>query len=224
MVPIEHCDAMATAPEQLQAEARRFLSALGAMFASQGKGMVVFERVLQATREGQRPAHTHYQVVSLPADVAAKAKETFLTEGSFRYVPLTELGEGDTLAGALGLADGGDATAAAAAAAAVGNGAPRGKEYFYAEVSVGAPPLPVGGDSGAGGAAPASRPPFARLLHIVPPGAKHPVQFGREVLCRLLSLPDRLTWKSCVESTEVETTMTEAFRAAFAPFDFTSEL
>jgi hypothetical protein len=70
----------------------------------------------------------------------------------------------------------------------------------------------------------AARPAFARLLHRVPPGAKHPVQFGREVLCRLLNLPDRLTWKACVGSVEEETAQTEALRAAFAPFDFTAEL
>ena len=70
----------------------------------------------------------------------------------------------------------------------------------------------------------ASRPPFSRLLHVVPPGTKHPVQFGREMVCRLLAAPDRLSWKACALSQEAEAAQAEAFRQAFAPFDFTAEL
>jgi hypothetical protein len=58
----------------------------------------------------------------------------------------------------------------------------------------------------------------------VPPGARHPVQFGREVLCRLLGLPDRLAWKACAAGVEAETAQAAAFRTAFAPFDFTADL
>ena len=75
-----------------------------------------------------------------------------------------------------------------------------------------------------GAGAGAGRPPFARLLHIVPAGTKHPVQFGREMVCRLLAAPDRLSWKACALPTEAEGAQAEAFRAAFAPFDFTAEV
>jgi hypothetical protein len=53
---------------------------------------------------------------------------------------------------------------------------------------------------------------------------KHPVQFGREVLCRLLNCPERLSWKTCAAGVEAETAATEAFRKAFAPFDFTADM
>jgi diadenosine tetraphosphate (Ap4A) HIT family hydrolase len=63
-----------------------------------------------------------------------------------------------------------------------------------------------------------------RLLHRVPPGARHPIQFGREVLCRLLNAPERIAWKSCAVGVEVETAQAAAVRAGFAPFDFTLSL
>lgn len=63
-----------------------------------------------------------------------------------------------------------------------------------------------------------------RLLHLVPAGVRHPVQFGREVLCRLLALPGRLAWKECAVGAEAEGAQAAAFRDAFAPFDFTAEL
>lgn len=63
-----------------------------------------------------------------------------------------------------------------------------------------------------------------RLVHLVPAGVRHPVQFGREVLCRLLGLPDRLAWKACAVGVDAETEQAAAFRAAFEPFDFTAEL
>ena len=63
-----------------------------------------------------------------------------------------------------------------------------------------------------------------RLLHAVPTGARHPLQFGREVLCRILKAPERITWKSCVVSVEDETRQAGAARDAFAAFDFTLEL
>jgi hypothetical protein len=121
-------------------------------------------------------------------------------------------------------------------------------EYFYMEVSDGvaaasavapAPATATDGDVPAPPAAAAAaaatdapaapvaapqRPPFARLLHVVPPGTKHPVQFGREMVCRLLAAPDRLSWKACAVPQEEEAAQADAFRKAFAPFDFTAEL
>ena len=264
MVPIEHCDSLAVASESLRAEAARFLSALASTFAAQGKGMLVFERVLHAARQGQRPAHTHYQVVGLPADAAARAKDTFVTEGAFRYVPLLEMGTAETLEGAVRMNGAPSSSSASAAVEASGAAAVEGSssspvsagpstcEYFYAEVPSAGSAVPAGttdaqpltggadaeaaaaggmvetgaeaGAAAAAGTTTAPRPAFTRLLHRVPMNSKHPVQFGREVVCRLLNLPDRLAWKSCVDPPEVEARMTEAFRASFAPFDFTAEL
>jgi diadenosine tetraphosphate (Ap4A) HIT family hydrolase len=61
IVPIQHTEALATAPPQLRAEVGRFLEALGRMWAATGKGAVAFERVLQS-RRGETPVHTHLQV------------------------------------------------------------------------------------------------------------------------------------------------------------------
>jgi hypothetical protein len=61
-------------------------------------------------------------------------------------------------------------------------------------------------------------------LHKVPAGAKHPVQFAREVVCRVLSKPERLEWKKCVTGTEKESEDASKLRDDFLPFDFTSDL
>ncbi len=99
------------------------------------------------------------------------------------------------------------AEGAAAAAAAASSAAP----------AEGAPPAPPAGP-------PAPRPAGTRLLHRVPPGTKHALQFGREVLCRLLGAPDRIEWRKCAVGVEGETAATLAFRAAYAPYDFTLAL
>ncbi len=81
------------------------------------------------------------------------------------------------------------------------------------------PPTPA--EDGAASAPCAPRPSFVRLLHRVPAQAKHPLQFGREILCRLLNAPDKIEWKKCAVGQEAETLAVTAFRKAFAPFDFT---
>ena len=83
---------------------------------------------------------------------------------------------------------------------------PSGSEYFYVEVP--------GGESGK----------VTRLLHRVPPGTRHPLQFGREVLCRLLQVPEKIQWKACMAGTESETAQALAFREAFKQQDFTLTL
>jgi hypothetical protein len=237
IVPIAHVGALATAPPALAAEVARFKSALARMYrdARGGAGLVAFERVLHA-RRGETPQHTHLQVVSVPAPLLPTAREALVTEGAFRAVPLTVLPPPQADAAEGGGSVGGPAGAVDAFVAAVraGGGVQLASdveggtgtaEYFYMEC-----PAPTPEGDGAAGATDGAgeggdaRPPFDRLLHVVPPGAKHPVQFGREALCRLLSLPDRLSWKSCALGLEAETAATEAFRAAFAPYDFTAEL
>lgn len=205
IVPIQHQASLATAPAPLLAEIDRFLGSLARFYASKGLSLVAFERVLHA-RRGETPMHTHLQVMGVPAEAAVKAESTFVTEGAFRSVPFVRLPEDETLLHAVSL-PGADAVAAT-------GGAPGIQEYLYVEVPTGPP----------ASAEVAARPPHVRLLHKIPPGTKHPVQFGRELLCRMLVLPQRLHWKECALSVEGETAQTEAFRAAFTPFDFTSEL
>lgn len=247
IIPIAHVGALATAPASLRAEVAAFKSALARMWAARGgRGLVAFERVLHA-RRGETPQHTHLQVVPLPASLVPSAKGQLVMEGQFRYVPLTELpqpqeaqegqeGE-DPLAAAVALPaplEGSAPDASFAGSSSAGT-----VEYFYVEVSTGtastapgeaaegAAQPSAGGEGDGEAAAPGAAPsplPFARLLHVVPPGAKHPVQFGREVVCRLLCAPDRLSWKACALPTAEEAAQADAFREAFAPFDFTAEL
>ena len=67
-----------------------------------------------------------------------------------------------------------------------------------------------------------------RLLYRSPPpkegsrGDRIPVQFGREVIARLLKVPERAHWKACVKSKEMETTIAESFKDKFKPFDQTA--
>ncbi|EQC26089.1 hypothetical protein SDRG_16041 [Saprolegnia diclina VS20] len=59
---------------------------------------------------------------------------------------------------------------------------------------------------------------YTRLYHAV--RGKHYMQFGRHVAATLLDMPRRENWKYCVVPKDEETAMTDAFRKAFAPFDF----
>ena len=58
----------------------------------------------------------------------------------------------------------------------------------------------------------------------MPAGAKHPLQFGREVACRLLGVPERIEWKKCVTDAAAEEAAAKAVREEFAPHDFTATL
>jgi Protein similar to CwfJ C-terminus 1/Protein similar to CwfJ C-terminus 2/Zinc knuckle len=249
IIPITHHVSLATAPPSLQKEVRRFVNALAAMYASKGLVPVLFERVLQA-RRGETPNHTHLQIIGVPKDsTAAQAESTFLTEGAFKQVPFTKLPpsaaseSGGTTDGPFGRFDellphvaassadatavqipsaAADGSAATAATEESTDGSSSGKqavcEYLYVET-----PASSAAAAGAGAGAASTDGGVARLLHKVPPGTKHPVQFGREVLCRLLNCPDKLSWKTCAVGAEGETAATGAFRKAFAPYDFTSE-
>jgi hypothetical protein len=73
-------------------------------------------------------------------------------------------------------------------------------------------------------------PPLQRFFHAacprfcccsVPPTSKHPLQFGRILFCNVLGVPERKEWKACAKSEDEEKAMAQAFRKAFAPFDFT---
>lgn len=137
----------------------------------------------------------------------------------------------ETAAGAGAGAGAGGAAAAGTAAATAGADAGAGAAGSTVEAgAAAAADGAAGAGAGTGAAAeavpsasPAPRLRASRLLHRVPPGVKHPVQFGREVLCRLLDCPERLSWKACAAG-QAETAATEAFRRDFAPFDFTAEL
>ena len=78
--------------------------------------------------------------------------------------------------------------------------APENRQYFYLEM-----------------------PSRVRMLWEVPAGAAEkrrlPLQFGRQVACRVLRCPQRVFWKDCVVSPEQEHRLTNEFKEAFRPFD-----
>lgn len=62
--------------------------------------------------------------------------------------------------------------------------------------------------------------PRSTLLHLVPQGHRHPLNFAREVVARLLDMPERADWKNCALSLEEEEEMAKSFKTLFAPFDW----
>lgn len=249
IIPINHHDSLAAAPVAVQMEVRRFLNALASYYASKGLWLLAFERVLHRAGRNDVPLHTHMQVIGLPPDAAAKAEATFISEGQYRMLQFDKLGE-QSLASAVVYEQGAVPAVPAVAAVAPGAAPPAPPqsppaqstcEYLYVQV-----PDPAvvasatnGGGAGSGSAAAAvdaatadalasaaaaAHAPAVRLLHKVPQGTKHPIQFGREVLCRLLSVPERVQWKSCAGTVEQDTAAAAGFRDAFAPFDFTLTL
>ena len=58
------------------------------------------------------------------------------------------------------------------------------------------------------------------LLHKIPPGQRHPLNFAREVVANLLGMPDRADWKNCSLSVEEETETANKFKELFREFDW----
>ncbi|CAM9607667.1 unnamed protein product [Scytosiphon promiscuus] len=87
-------------------------------------------------------------------------------------------------------------------------------QYFYAEL-----PGDVVGSK-------------VRLLHRVAEGGNTdsrgnrrnvPLQFGRDVAARLLSMPERAHWRDCALPKPKEILQADIFKEAFKPFDFTQQ-
>ncbi|KAK3835889.1 MAG: CwfJ C-terminus 1-domain-containing protein-like protein, partial [Linnemannia elongata] len=55
----------------------------------------------------------------------------------------------------------------------------------------------------------------------IPAEQRVDMQFGRTVLADVLGLPDRAHWKRCVKTADEERKDSNAFKAAFRPYDFT---
>ncbi|CAN0441788.1 unnamed protein product, partial [Scytosiphon promiscuus] len=50
-----------------------------------------------------------------------------------------------------------------------------------------------------------------------------PLQFGRDVAARLLSMPERAHWRDCALPKPKEILQADIFKEAFKPFDFTQQ-
>ncbi|PPQ98832.1 hypothetical protein CVT24_003386 [Panaeolus cyanescens] len=59
-----------------------------------------------------------------------------------------------------------------------------------------------------------------KLVHLMRDHGPFNIQFGRQVLVNLMNMPERLDWKACMLSEEEDKSDAQAFKAAFAPFNF----
>ncbi|XP_073395911.1 zinc finger CCCH domain-containing protein 64 isoform X2 [Physcomitrium patens] len=57
------------------------------------------------------------------------------------------------------------------------------------------------------------------LVHPLPQGEKLPMQFGREVLAKILGTPERGDWKQCKLDVSEETALADQFKEQFQEFD-----
>jgi diadenosine tetraphosphate (Ap4A) HIT family hydrolase len=63
-------------------------------------------------------------------------------------------------------------------------------------------------------------PDGSRLVHPIAYGERHPLDYGREVLARMVGAPERADWKACKCASEAdESSLTEQFKAVFKPYD-----
>ncbi|KIJ69163.1 hypothetical protein HYDPIDRAFT_164801 [Hydnomerulius pinastri MD-312] len=58
-----------------------------------------------------------------------------------------------------------------------------------------------------------------KLVHLMKDHVPFSIQFGRQVLVSLLSIPDRMEWKACMLPEEEDKADVTLFKKAFAPFD-----
>jgi hypothetical protein len=196
IIPVEHHPALVNAPISVRKEVEQYKASLAAYYASKGQFMVAFERVA-ITRN---PAHTHMQVVGLPAANAAAAPPIIRAEAARAGVPLTPLPLGQTLQHFVATAMRGEIP----------------QQYLYVELHS------PGAAKAEAGAVPAVA-SVHRFLHVVPVGGTQPLQFGRDLMCALLQLPHRKHWRDCKLAQEQEEALTSTFRDSFAAFDFAAD-
>jgi len=197
IVPTEHCASFATAPVETRAELGRFLASLRAYYFEKGLQMVAFERVLLRREPVGRGGGG-----APPVPLHTQMQCVGVPAGMAPTAGSAFITEGKYKG--VDFIELGEGETLEGVGVECSSG-----EYFYVE----APKTGADGSQG-----------IMRLLHRVSSGAKHPLQFGREVICRILEAPEKLQWKSCVAGLEGETAQTLAFREAFKQHDFTLTL
>ncbi|KIY45236.1 nuclear protein [Fistulina hepatica ATCC 64428] len=58
-----------------------------------------------------------------------------------------------------------------------------------------------------------------KMVHLLKDHVPFSIQFGRQVLCALLNIPERMDWKACTLPEEDDKADTADFKKAFAPFN-----
>lgn len=233
ILPISHFDSFASATPSVQEEVQTFLDALSLMYSKRGLSLIAFERVLH--RIGQAPLHTHIQVIGVPFAMAKQAKDMFMNEGKFRLVPFDIIPDDQSLSLTVKLPSSSEVTTTGSMNTATvvttttlssSSSSANGSTIEYLFVEVPDSTTTTGSHDNNNPSSSITfplppRPSGIRLLHKIPTGIKHPLQFGREILCRLLNVPEKLEWRKCAVDKEKETELTNNFRKEFAPYDFT---
>ncbi|KAI5119953.1 hypothetical protein M0805_002142 [Coniferiporia weirii] len=57
------------------------------------------------------------------------------------------------------------------------------------------------------------------MVHLIKQDVPFSIQFGRQVLCKILGVDERFDWKACSQTEAEERTDAQAFKQAFAPLD-----
>jgi hypothetical protein len=57
----------------------------------------------------------------------------------------------------------------------------------------------------------------------LPEGGRLPITYGRDVLCDMLEVPEKLNWKDCELSKPEETEAVDRLKASWAKYDFNEE-
>ena len=61
--------------------------------------------------------------------------------------------------------------------------------------------------------------PSSRHIHTTAPGGRMPVQYGRQVIARVMGAPEKGHWKACEVSKDQETTLAATFKQNFTKYD-----
>ncbi|THG97269.1 hypothetical protein EW145_g7647 [Phellinidium pouzarii] len=57
------------------------------------------------------------------------------------------------------------------------------------------------------------------MVYLIKQDVPFSIQFGRQVLCRILGVPERFDWKACTQTESEERADAQAFKQSFASFD-----
>jgi hypothetical protein len=197
IVPVSHDSSMANISEAGCVEIQKYKDSLRQFYASHGEVPIFVERSI--TTKGPQH-HTFIEAIPMPKDLASKLLPTsFSEESKYHNMEFVLMESNKSLY----------ETAA------------EDRQYFHIEmpsriqliynvpVDRKNKRLKSAADNGSG------EQNRKRVGHRVP------LQFARKIVCRVLSCPQRLHWKSCVVAPTVESQLANEFKTAFAKFDWT---
>ena len=201
--PIECVPNRIHLPPAALREMTLYETAVEAMLAAKGMGLLRFERCIRTDGKD----HMQQHLVPVPPERVAGALVVFLQQVAACGLKFREIPDGKNIDETVVSMEGGPY-----------------QEYFFVSV-------PVGSD-GITSAGPRIHKRFLFVLEEEPlrgttdGSSKHrfPMQFGNEVAALVLGQPERANWKKCVVSQEEEERLAVEFRETFAAHDFAAAM